>query len=201
MKCGGLPILLGVGDMGFLSRDEMERLGFASLGQNVVLSDKASFYNCAAISIGSHVRIDDFCALSAGAGGIRIGSYIHIAIGCSLIGAGAILIEDFSTLSSRVAIYSSSDDYSGRSLTNPLLPAEYKRVHEAPVHLGRHVVVGSGSVILPGVDIQEGCAIGALSLIKNDCPAFGIYAGSPARRIKERAADLLELEKKFLAGQ
>lgn len=54
--------------MAFIPRDQLEKLGFARLGENVYISDKASIYNAANISIGSHVRIDDFCVLSAGAG-------------------------------------------------------------------------------------------------------------------------------------
>jgi hypothetical protein len=40
--------------------------------------------------------------------------------------------------------------------------------------------------------------VGALSLIKQNCQAFGIYAGSPARRIGNRRRDLIELESLFL---
>jgi galactoside O-acetyltransferase len=69
------------------------------------------------------------------------------------------------------------------------------------VFLGRHVIVGSGSVILPGVTLEDGVAVGALSLVTKDCEAFGVYAGNPARRIKERKRDLLELEKLFLADK
>ena len=107
------------------------------------------------------------------------------------------MLGDFCNLSSRVSIYSSSDDYSGQTLTNPTVPDEFKNVTHAPVRLGRHVIVGSGSVILPGVSIGQGVAIGALSLVKQDCDEFGIYAGNPARRIKERSRALLELEAKL----
>lgn len=177
-----------------LSRAEIEAIGFAAVGEDAQISEWARFYGASRISLGNHVRIDDFCVLSAGAGGIRIGNHIHIAVHCSLIGQGEILFSDFCNLSSRVAIYSSSDDYSGESLTNPTIPGELKNVAHAPVRLGKHVIVGSGSVILPGVTIAEGVAIGALSLVKRDCLAFGIYAGSPAKRIKERSRALLELE-------
>jgi galactoside O-acetyltransferase len=65
--------------------------------------------------------------------------------------------------------------------------------------LGRHVIVGSGTVILPGSRLEEGVAVGALSLVTKDCLAFGVYAGNPAKRIKERKRDLLVLEQRFLA--
>ena len=147
--------------MGWISRKDLELMGFASLGENVLISDKASIYNCQCIDIGSHVRIDDFSVLSAGSGGIRFGNYIHIAVHCSVIGAGTVTFSDYSGLSSRVAIYSSNDDYSGRAMTNPMVPAEYKNVTHRPVFLGRHAIVGSGSIVLPGVTLEEGVAVGA----------------------------------------
>lgn len=184
--------------MGMLTPQQIQAMGFAAVGANVQISEKASFYGVSGISLGSNVRIDDFCVLSAGVGGIQIGNHIHIAVYTALIGAGCIKLEDFCNLSSRVSIYSSSDDYSGASLTNPTVPDEFKQVQHAPVHLGKHVIVGSGSVILPGITLEEGVAVGALSLVTKNCAAFGIYAGNPARRIKDRKRDLLELEEKFL---
>jgi acetyltransferase-like isoleucine patch superfamily enzyme len=185
--------------MPMLSRQQVEALGFASVGKNVQISDRASFYGLGRIHIGNNVRIDDFCVLSAGEGGIQVGSYIHIAVYTSLIGAGKIELSNFCNLSSRVSIYSSSDDYSGATLTNPTVPDKYKNVHHAPVYLGRHVIVGSGSVILPGIRVEEGVAVGALSLVTKNCMPYGIYAGNPAKRIKERKQDLLSLEQRLVA--
>lgn len=181
--------------MAMLNRAEIERMGFSSIGENVLISDRASFYNCANISIGNNVRIDDYCVVAAGVGGVSIGNYVHIAVYSSLIGAGAIVMSDFSGLSSRVSIYSSSDDYSGVALTNPTVPKMYTNVTSEDVYIGRHVIVGCGSVILPGVTLEDGVAVGALSLICKDCKSFGVYAGSPARYIKERKRDLLDLER------
>jgi galactoside O-acetyltransferase len=83
-------------------------------------------------------------------------------------------------------------------MTNPTIPSEYTGVIHKDVYLGKHVIVGSGSVILPGVRLEEGVAIGALSLVTKSCKAFGIYAGNPAKFIKERKKDLLALEQKLL---
>lgn len=184
--------------MAFLPRHELEKLGFASLGVDVSISDKASLYNTGRISIGSHVRIDDFCILSGGPGGIEIANYVHIAAYSSLIGAGKIILSDFSNLSSRVSIYSSNDDYTGASLTNPTIPENYKDVTHKDVMVGRHVIIGSGSIVLPGVILEEGVAVGALSLVMKRCEAFSIYAGNPAKRIKGRSRELLEVERRFL---
>lgn len=186
--------------MAILSRKALECMGFAFVGKNVFISDRASFYNCANITLGNNVRIDDFCVLSAGDGGITIGSHVHVAVYSSMIGAGKITLSDFCNISSRVSIYSSSDDYSGAAMTNPMIPAQYTCVTHAEVFIGRHVIIGSGSLILPGVVLEEGVAIGALSLVKKNCSAFGVYAGVPAKLIKKRKCDLLDLERKFLSS-
>ena len=185
--------------MAMLSREAIEMLGFASVGENVQISDRASFYGTDRITLGSNTRIDDFCVLSAGVGGICIGQHVHIAVYSSLIGAGKITLSDFCNISSRVSIYTSSDDHSGATMTNPTILGEYTSVKHADVFLGRHVLVFGGSVILPGVILEDGVVIGALSLIKRNCQAFGIYAGNPARLIKERKRDLLGLEQRFMS--
>lgn len=187
--------------MSILSREAIECMGFSAVGNNVQISDRASFYGVARISLGSDVRIDDFCVFSAGLGGITIGNHVHIAVGASLIGAGKITLCDFVGISSRTSIYSSNDDYSGAVMTGPTLPPEFTNVRHADVFFGKHVVVGSGSVILPGVTLEDGVAVGALSLVNRNCEAFGIYVGNPARRVKERKRDLLELEQKFILGK
>lgn len=184
--------------MAFLTEVELKKVGFASIGSNVLISDKASIYNPSKISIGSNVRIDDFCVLSAGNGGIDIGSNIHIAVFSSIIGAGKVILLDFCNISSRVSIYSSNDDYSGLTMTNPTIPDAYKNVTHADVSIGRHSIIGSGTVVLPGVTIADGVAIGALSLVTKDCEEFKIYSGVPATYLKDRKRDLLGLEKDFL---
>ncbi len=187
--------------MAAYSREALERMGFAALGDNVQVSILASLHGVSRIALGDNVRIDDFCVLSAGVGGISLGCHVHIAVFCSLIGAGQISMQDFSGLASRVAVYSSNDDYSGAFLTNPTVPDEFTSVTHADVIIGRHAIVGAGSVILPGSHLEEGVAIGALSLVDRQCQAFGIYAGRPARRLGDRSRQLLEVEQRFLSSR
>jgi len=178
--------------MAWLTQEQMTAMGFACFGNNVLLSDRASYYNCKNIRLGNNIRIDDFCVLSAGAGGIDIGNYIHIAVFSSLIGAGNITLADFCNISSRVSIYSSNDDYSGAAMTNPTLPESLTNVHHADVKICSHVIIGAGSIILPDVVLEEGAVIGALSLVKSHCQSFGIYVGVPAKKVGNRKRDLLD---------
>lgn len=187
--------------MAFLSEKELKSFGFKYVGKNVLVSEKASIFNPANISIDDHARIDDFCILSAGKGGIKIGKYVHIGCHSSLIGQGAIVLEDFSGISGRVSIYSSNEDYSGNFLTNPTIPAQYANRQHGNVTLKRHAIIGAGSIILPNVEIGIGAAVGALSLVRENCKEFGIYVGNPAKWVKWRSRNLLKLEQEFLHTQ
>jgi acetyltransferase-like isoleucine patch superfamily enzyme len=171
--------------------------GFAACGEDVRIDGDARLFGAERIWIGSHVRIDAFAVISAGAGGIVIGDHVHIAAHVFMSGAARIEIGDFAGLSGRVSVYSSSDDYSGNALTGPTVPDEFTAVTSAPVTFGRHAIVGAGSVILPGVTIGTGAAIGALSLVRRDVADFTIVGGAPARVLGERSRRLLELEQRF----
>ncbi|WP_136805340.1 acyltransferase [Desulfosediminicola flagellatus] len=183
----------------YYSKDELQELGLGSFGENVLISRFARIYKPESIDIGNNVRIDDFCIISGGSG-IRIGSYIHIAPHVSLYGEAGIILEDFSGISSRSVLYTATDDYSGRSLTNPMVPIEFKPRYVAnPIVLRKHSIVGTNSTILPGVELGEGAAVGAHSLITKSCEPWSIFFGAPAKRIKARSKNLLELEAQFKA--
>jgi len=180
--------------MAYLNLNELSSLGLKTCGHDVKISEWARIYNPANISIGNNVRIDDFCILSAGDGGIELGSHIHIAAYSSLIGNALISISDYCGLSGRVSIYSSSDDYSGEYLTNPVVPSHLTNVNHAPVHLEPHCIIGCGSVILPGVIIGEGAAVGALSHVRGRLEEFYIYSGNPLRKISPRSKAMIKLK-------
>jgi galactoside O-acetyltransferase/dTDP-4-amino-4,6-dideoxygalactose transaminase len=105
---------------------------------------------------------------------------------------------DFSGLAYYVQVFTQSDDYSGKTLTNPTVPTEFKNEYKAKISIGKHVIIGAGSVVFPGVILEEGCSVGALSLVRKSTTPWGIYVGNPAKRIKERSKELLELENKLL---
>ena len=182
----------------FYSEKELSDLGFKSIGKNVLISRKTSLYGIPRISIGNNVRIDDFSFISAGTGGIQIGNFVHIALYVSFQGAGKITLEDFSGVSTRVSIYSSNDDYTGEFMSNPTVPCEFKGVVTGDVRIGRHSLIGNGSIILPGVNVDDGAVVAALSLVDKNCESYYIYKGNPAKRIVKRSREFLKLEKEFL---
>jgi acetyltransferase-like isoleucine patch superfamily enzyme len=82
-----------------------------------------------------------------------------------------------------------------------LVPKKYKNEIFEKVKLERHVIVGAGAIVMPGVTIKEGCSIGAMALVTKSTDPWGIYVGVPAERVKERKRDLLALEQMFLDEQ
>ncbi len=80
-------------------------------------------------------------------------------------------------------------------MTNPMIPEQLTNVRHADVILNEHVIIGSGSIILPGSILRRGVAIGALSLVNCEIPEYEIYAGVPAKFIKERSKRINAIEK------
>lgn len=183
--------------MAYLTVEQLEKLNFKSLGKGVKVSDRASIYDAERIELGDFCRIDDFCVIS---GKVKFGNYCHVTPMCLIAGGKpGIEISDFCTFAYGVRIFSQSDDYSGNSMVNSLIPKKYKSEEFSKVVIERQVIVGAGTTIFPGVVVSEGCAIGAMSLVNKTTEPWGVYIGTPARRVKSRTKKVLELEKRFLS--
>lgn len=172
-------------------------INLESVGSDVVVWETTKVVDPQKTSIGNSVIVDDFVFLC---GGIKtiIGSFVHIASFTSITGGGELLMEDFTGLSSGVRVFTGNEDYSGDYLTNPTVPYPYRMPVRSFVHIKKHAIVGANTVILPGVVIGEGAAIGANSLVTKDCKPWTVYFGSPAKVIKSRPKDkILFLEEKL----
>lgn len=182
--------------MAFLSNEAIAEMGFKSIGRSVRISDKASIYDAHLISIGDFSRIDDFCTLS---GRIAIGRNVHLAVYNNVAGGEpGVTFEDFSGLAYGCHVFAQSDDYSGMTMTNPTVPDRFKRERKAPIVIGKHSIVGTGSLIGPGVTLAVGTAVGALSFVSKNTEEWSIYVGSPAVKVKDRKRKLLELEEQLI---
>lgn len=183
----------------FYTDQELAQLGLKSYGTDVFISRYARLYSPEKISLGSHVRIDDFCILS---GNITIGSHVHISAYCALYGAMGITLHDYTGISAQSVIYSAIDDFSGSHLIGPMSPEGSTNVQGGPVVLERFVQIGAQCMVFPNIQIAEGSVLGAKSMLKftppyirtkgtNKTESWTIYAGIPARAIKPREKGLL----------
>lgn len=181
--------------MPFLSEEQISKMNFKSIGKNIQISDKASFYNARSITIGSNIRIDDFCLLSASDKPFILEDYIHISAGVYIFGSAGFHMKSFSNISSGVKIYTASDTFDGSYLIGPTVPLHLRNIKQESLVIERHVWIGPNSIVLPGISIGEGCAIGALSFVNKSCNPWSIYGGNPLKYIKERGRCCLEIEK------
>ena len=181
--------------MAYFSQIELDKFGFKKIGKNVMLSTKASIYNHELIEIHDNSRIDDFCLIS---GNVTIGEYVHLAP-YTLVAGGepGVLIENHVTCAYGVKIFSQSDDYSGESLTNSLLPKKYKNEIKKKVILKKHSIIGTSSIVMPGVLLEEGTAIGASSLVLKSTKPWSVNFGIPSKYVSDRSKKITNLWTEF----
>lgn len=166
-------------------------------GNNVIIGKTVRIRYPELVSIGDNCIIDDFTYISTE---LELKKNVHISSGCKIIGGkkAKVMMGEFSTLAPNVVLSAGSDDYIS-GIATPLVPIEFKgEVIIGKIVIGKHSIVGSGSVVLPNVIFKEGSALGALSLAKKNLDEWCLYAGIPARKIKKRNKKKInELEKQF----
>jgi len=174
----------------YWDRTELLAMGLAAVGKHVFVSREATIVDPERVFIGDMVRIDPFSLIIAKQP-VRIGSHVHIGSSVTLNAVAEITIGDFSGLSAGTKVFTTDDDYGGAFLTGPTVDPRFTNITTAPVTLHEHCIVGANSVILPGAVLEQGAAVGALSLVKGRLEAWTIYGGSPARKLKARSRELL----------
>lgn len=112
---------------------------------------------------------------------LTIGRNVHIDVGGYLDGSAPISIGDHSRLGPYVRILTGSHRY---RLSDVRRWPEDPCIAE-PVKVEMGCWLGMGAMILPGVTIREGCIIEAGAIVIADTAPHGLYAGVPAKRIKD----------------
>jgi acetyltransferase-like isoleucine patch superfamily enzyme len=153
-----------------MSEPKIRRIGImdATFGQNVTIVEPVNLYGCV---IGDDTSIGPFVEIQRGAiigKRCRIQSHAFICDMVTIgddcfISHGAMFINDPFVLGG---------------------PAMRKREAWRPTKIGRHVSIGTNATILP-VSICDGVVIGAGSVVTRDISKAGIYAGNPARLLRQ----------------
>jgi maltose O-acetyltransferase len=111
---------------------------------------------------------------------IIVGSDTFININCFFDNVASIKIGRGCIIAMEVMFITSYHDI-------PLKPSKVKKGGSE----GKNIVVknncwiGARATILPGVTIGEGCVVAAGAVVNKDCEPYGLYAGIPAKRIKD----------------
>lgn len=107
---------------------------------------------------------------------ITFGKDVFINSGCHFQDQGGIEIGDGSLIGHNVVL---------ATINHDLHPANKRKNHYAPIHIGSHVWIGSNATILSGVTIGDWAVIGAGAVVTKDVPAYTIVGGVPAKVIRK----------------
>jgi len=157
------------------------------VGKNVIIGKTVRIRQPEEVSIGDNSIIDDFTYISCA---LEMGRNCHIASNVSISGGrGKLTIGNYSTLSNGCSVHCASSDYRECSLDLPSVPEEEQFGGEVvDIMVGDFVTVGAHSCILPGVNVPEGSAFGAYTLIKSEhnLKPYHLYVGHTCKDLGER---------------
>jgi maltose O-acetyltransferase len=128
-------------------------------------------------SCGNHVRIEYGFHCDYG-NKIRIGNNTYFNINCSILDGGNVEIGDDVLIGPNVQIVTLNHS------TNPIDRLK-KTAYVKDISIGNNVWIGAGVILLPGTKIENGVVVAAGSVVKGLLKKDHLYAGIPAKRIKE----------------
>lgn len=133
----------------------------------------------------------------------RIGTHFFANFNLTIQDDAEVTIGDFCNFGPNVTIVTPS---------HPLLPDERRSILDdagqpahvcwaKPVRIGNDCWLGANVVVCPGVTINDGCVIGAGSVVTRDIPANSVAAGSPCRVLRTLSQqDSLQAHPELLEG-
>ena len=186
---GFLAVHLGRGVAGSFVRSCYWKTKLQYLGQDTLIEAGLDLWGGRSIRIGSCCHVDSHVRLRAGEGrygqhgGVSIGDYSHIGPRCLVSGRGSVEIGAFVALQAGVHVYSATN-----MLVHPKDPGQligmshaaprgFQHIVEAPVIIGDYVVVGFGSLILPGASIGLGAVVHPHTQVVAQYPPFANITG------------------------
>ena len=169
-----------------------KELGYC--GNNVYIGNNVLFTNPSEVYLGDNVRIDPFTIVTTA---LEVGNYVQICSHVVLSGGRShkIKIGNWCFIGYGSKMFCASEDYSGEhGPVNEFWGSN--KIHRGDITLNDYSGVASDVMIFPGVDLPEGCTVGAKSLIytKNELTPWSVWIGNPIKfhqkRNKENVIEL-----------
>lgn len=172
-------ILTGMNFMGDNLRDTLK-----FCGEGVVLYPLCKMIRPERAEIDNYSRILDFTFIDAGKS-LKIGKHSMITWQVVIEGGANTYIGDRVFVGPGSKILTSTYKIHGFYAAE-FVPDECHEIEYGDIVIKDDAYIGANCSILPGVTIGEGTVVGANSLVNRDLEPWGIYVGSPAKRIGNR---------------
>lgn len=111
---------------------------------------------------------------------VFIGDYVRV----DLNHADLIYIDDYSHITAGCRLLCHQRDLKNYRVGDNAADCGYRL---GEIHIGKGVMVGMETMIMPGVTIGDGAIVGAKSLVTKDIPPYTVATGQPARVVKQVA--------------
>lgn len=138
------------------------------------------------IRIGPEARIDSFVKIkpAGGSGDVEIGAYTYLNSGCVLYSGHGIRIGRDVLIAANCTFSATN-----HAFDDPDAPIRVQgfQPSRGGIVIEDNVWIGANCVLLDGTYIPTGCVIGAGSVVRSRLEANGLYAGTPAKLIRQRS--------------
>ena len=162
---------------------KFKREDFKKIGENVIFEDGVLVFHPENIEIGNNVYMGHNTILKGYCKNkMSIGDHTWIGQNCFLHSAGGITIGKAVGIGPMVKILTSVHKEE-KDLLKPIIFCDLK-FNEVVIKDGCDI--GMGSIILPGVKIEEGSIVGAGSVVTKDIPPYSVVVGNPAKVLRKR---------------
>lgn len=129
-------------------------------------------------NLGTKSVIEDFATINNGVGNVIIGDQTIVGMGNVII--GPVTIGNEVMLAQNIVISALNHGFEDVTIS----PRRQKETVK-PILIGDDVWVGANVVITAGVTLGKHCIIGAGSVVTKDVPEFSVAVGNPAKVIKQ----------------
>lgn len=166
--------------MGENGKDNLKKCGV-----DVKLAPLTKILKPEVIEIGDHSRIRDFAFIWGGLG-VKIGKYTDIQPHVIIWGGGEVEIGDYVSVACGSVLLTAVYGYLGGFRMCDGVPKDQVDTLFGKLIIENDVYIGANCTLMPNITLGEGSIIGAGSFVNKDCEPWGIYVGSPAKKIAER---------------
>ncbi|MDD5433089.1 MAG: acyltransferase [Candidatus Pacebacteria bacterium] len=157
-------------------------------GGSIIIGDNCEINECTKIFSGGgkiiieeNCMINDYVQIGAMEADITIHSNSSINSFCFISSRGSLTIGSNVAIGPQVVIITDNHKFSDKNI-----PIKHQGDIKGKIIIGDDVWVGAGCKILSGVKIGNGVVVGAGAVVTKNLEPFKVYAGVPAKFLKDR---------------